>query len=272
MDMKRTSDFLFERLRIIVDAKINTEAAAMSYISLMALVPGLILFAWVIAKLPQAIADIEQLRSLLIGLLVPESATAIIESLEYILSQAQSLPVITVLWLLLTIFSLMLKLERAFNSIFHAPRRKLVKRLIFTLIAICVGPLLLALMLAAGEIIQALQSVAWLPTFAYVTLLVLVTELIAATALFYYVPSVSSGLKLSLIGGALLVISLEVLRWILQTILLELGSYEVIYGVFAAIPLFFVWVYTFWVIVFVIAFLVYRLQPNNILTSQLQKE
>lgn len=261
--------FARQWLRIMQDNNIKSEAAAMAFLSLLALVPTLVLMGWLIAQLPQAIANFQQVESFVLGLVVPDSAQSITESLEYLLSRSASLSIVSVPILLVSVIGLMLNLEQTLSRIFAAKPRKFIKKIAKFLIACCVGPAFLALILAASEVLPTLHALGWIDISWLLQFAPLVLEFSIFTCLYLLLPTESPGFKLSLLGGLLLTISLWCLRNILERILVELGSYELLYGIFAAVPLFFIWVYGFWMALFIVASLLHcvHTKPHNKFTN-----
>ena len=249
--------FIKEWFRIMRESRIKSEAAAMSFLSLLALVPTLVLIGWLVAQLPQTIANFQQVKSFVLDLVVPDSAQDITESLEYLLSRSASISIASLPILFVSVIGLMSNLEQTLNRIFVAKPRQLIKKIITFFIACLLSPIFLALTLAASEILPTLNVIGWINISWLLQLMPIALEFFAFTCLYLFLPTKSPGIKMSLLGGLLLTITLWCFRNILERILLELGSYELLYGIFAAVPLFFIWIYGFWMAVFIVACLLH---------------
>ena len=156
--------------------------------------------------------------------------------------------------LIVTSFILLITIEGAFNGIWQVaqPRKGLSRFLTYWGVLTVGPPLVIASLLATGyvwglpfvaEIDQefALRDllVAWLPELAAVA---------TFTVLFYAIPNTFVPFKHALAGGVVTAIAFGAAKWGFSTAVARMDT-AVIYGTFAAVPFFLMWLYLTWVLV-----------------------
>lgn len=86
--------------------------------------------------------------------------------------------------------------------------------------------------------------------------------MILLSFLYYYVPYVKIRISSALLAGFLIAIAYQIFQAIYFTVQIIVSNYNTIYGTFAALPLFLVWVHMNWVIFFMGAKLCYSLEKQ----------
>jgi len=186
--------------------------------------------------------------------------------------------------LVLSIISLMTSIEKAFNAIWHVEKpRTLVNRVIYYW-SLTIVPILVVISLAFAASLTSSSVVLWLKTLPVVRHVVsheitrvvlgalppLLFMWIAFTALYTYMPNVPVRLKSAAIGGAVGAALFEVAKWANFMFSSRFIRYKALYGAFAALPIFLVWIYFVWLIVLLGAEVAYAHQ-NLAEYSQLER-
>ena len=238
---------------IATQGKCKVEAAALTFFTLLALVPIVLLLSKLIQLLPNALIDIQSIEDLVLALFIPESALLIREFLTSFSSQAHSITYASIPMLILSVLGLMLQLSQALNSIFAFRPRKFYWQFLFALLSLLFGPTLLSLMFSVTAWIRQLAFIGWVPWGLGAEIIGFIANMLVASCVFVVIPSRSLPARLALLGGALLTLGQITLHAIFYSVLGSLVNYEMLYGVFAAIPLFLVWVYSCWFMVLLVA-------------------
>lgn len=235
-------------------------AAALTYTSLFAVVPLLMVLYSMLAALPlfRDISDELQLR--LFNHLVPTTGVVVQEYLGVFAQQARQLTLIGMLVLLVTAGMMLVNIEKAFNHIWRVekPRRGLQAFLIYWVV-LTLGPLLLGAGVMFSSYLATLPLVEKLNGFtggsvAYLwRYLPLVLSMLAFTLLYWAVPNCVVKLKDAWAGGVLMALLFEAAKKIFAWAVSSFPSYELVYGAFAAFPLFLVWMYISWVMILLCA-------------------
>ena len=232
-------------------------AAALSYASLLALVPLLALFAAMLS----AFGDFDQLRLELQGevfeALLPEAARAVSDQLAGFIDNARRMTGVGLLGLTVTAVLLLNTINGSFNVIWRSPEpRPLATRVLVYWAILSLGPLLVGASVSLST--YAFAAVQWAGLEAYSEplsgIFQLVPFLLAAfgfTLLFVVVPNRPVDLVHALAGGLFAAVLFELLKKGFGFYLAHFPSYQVIYGALAAVPIFLVWMYLSWAVLLV---------------------
>ena len=125
-----------------IEDRLNASAAALTFVSLFALVPLLTVTLSIASALPAA-GDIEvKLNDFLLQFLLPESSTQVVQYLSTFIGQARSLTVFGVAILLITAILMLRNVEKALNDIWRnrANRRPLQSFLLYWAVSALAPP------------------------------------------------------------------------------------------------------------------------------------
>ena len=256
------------RLRYLIDRfiedRLNANAAALTFVSLFALVPLLTVTLSIASALPAA-GDIEtKLSEFLLQFLLPESSTQVVQYLSTFIDQARSLTVFGVGILLVTAVLMLRNIEKALNDIWRnrANRRPLQSFLLYWAV-LSFGPAAIGLGLGVrAYLFAATNDWGGIQLFGLGSILVglmpFAISTIGLTALYAVVPNCQVPFRHALIGGVFAATTFTVARMVFTAVMAE-SSYALVYGAFAAVPLFLLWIYVTWIIVLAGAVLAHSL-------------
>ena len=237
-----------------IEDRLNANAAALTFVSLFAFVPLLTVTLSIASALPAA-GDIEaKLSDFLLQFLLPESSTQVVQYLSTFIDQARSLTVFGVGILLVTAVLMLRNIEKALNDIWRnrANRRPLQSFLLYwAVLSLCPAAIGLGLgvrayLFAATNDWGGIESVGL--GSILVGLLPFSISTIGLTALYAVVPNCQVPFRHALIGGVFAAGTFTVARMVFTAVMAE-SSYALVYGAFAAVPLFLLWIYVTWIIV-----------------------
>lgn len=230
-------------------------AGELTFTSLLALVPLLTIAFALFAVFPVFEDWSNAFKVFLLTTLVPEMGGKIITVyMQQFADNAAKLTVIGLVFLSLTALLLMMTIERVFNAIWRVPRpRPIAQRLIIYWAALTFGPLLIGASLSLTSWLVA-QSIGMprettdLRTLLLKTVPILLN--VTAFALIYHlVPNRRVALRDALIGGAAAAVAFEVMKRGFALYLQIVPTYALIYGAFATLPIFLLWIYLSWTVV-----------------------
>lgn len=259
----------FRVIRRFVDERCGQTAAALSFSTLLGLVPMIAIAVAIIARLPFAEGLSRALERFLLANLLPDRAGAIIA--RYVgefARQAEHLTLIGGLALAAIALVQMLTIERAFNAIWRVREsRPLLRRIAMHTLALLLGPLLFGGSLAVTTFVaSASLGLVDQPYWAEADLLKTVAVVFTASlfALLYWaVPNRRIVAWHAACGGALAAAGFGLMQRLFALYVARLPSYTVIYGAFAAIPIFLLWLYLSWSVVLVGALVVAELAAKS---------
>jgi len=159
--------------------------------------------------------------------------------------------------LIYTVVSLLHKIEKSFNYIWHIDHeRPLGQRFSEYLSVILVGPLLifsalgLTASLMSSTVIEAASS---LPVLSFIVhsigqLIPYALVVVAFTFVYVFMPNTRVKIGPALIGGVVAGISWETAGWAFGAFVVNSGNYTAIYSGFAILIMFMIWLFISWLI------------------------
>jgi membrane protein len=243
---------LAERFR---DARLGVSASSLTFTTVLAMVPLFAVGLAVFSAFPVFGKFQDTIQRWLIESLVPESiARQVLSYLTQFSLKASRLGTAGLVAVLLSAVFLMVTIERTLGQIWRLQRqRPLPQRVLLYWSAITLGPLLLGSSLAATsfvvtasrDVVNVLPgSTRWLlDGFEFLMLTACVS------GLYFYVPYTRVRWRHAITAGFLVAASLEVAKKLMAFYLLEVPTYSLVYGAFAAVPILLVWIYVTWLLV-----------------------
>lgn len=242
----------------------NDTAAALTYMSLFALVPLLTVLYTMASAIP-AFQGLEgNIQDLLFDYLMPEASQEIQDYLDEFSRQAKNLTGFGVAFLGGTAILMLRNIEKSFNRIWRTPEnRNPVSSFLLYWAVLSLAPLTIGLGLAVSTYLLSFADI--LETLDVIgiggfllKLSPLLLNALGFTLIYAAVPNCRVPLKHAFIGGVVAAIAFNVARG-LFTMLVSGTSFTFIYGAFAAVPLFLLWIFISWNIVLLSAILVHGL-------------
>lgn len=236
-------------------------AAALSFTTLLGLVPMVVMGAVLIETLPFGIKLASALEKFLLTTLLPDKAGAVIAKyLGQFAQRAERVTWIGLGLLAATALMQMLTIEHTFNSIWKVKSpRPWLKRLAMHLVALLAGPLVFGAALAsitylAGVSFGFFDEPRWVRVmFAQIVPTVFLAALFAL--LYWAVPNRPVARRHAAFSGVLAALAFVGMQRLFALYVVKLPTYTAIYGTFAAMPVFLLWLHLSWSIILVGALL-----------------
>lgn len=232
-------------------------AAALSYTTLLALVPlGAIAFA--ILRAFPVFDDVQaNLKSIVFKNFLPESVEGAQTYFDQFLGQTEGLTAIGIVALAVTAVLLLSTIESALNDIFYVKaKRPFVPRMLMFWAVLTLGPLLLGGSLSLGTYLLIVTE--WVGADKIPGLGGLVTRLLpgvlavfAFTVFYAIVPYRPVKARDALIGGLVAGVLFGIVRKLFALYITAFPAYQTIYGAVSMLPIFFIWMYVSWAIVLI---------------------
>lgn len=266
-------------------------AKALTYMSLFAVIPLLTVLVTILSAFPAFQVFGNQVQAMIFDRLLPSSSSELENYFTGFSEHARNLTWVGAVMLIVTSFLMLLNIERSFNRIWEVrePRKGLNSFLLYWSV-MSLGPILLGLGFAISSYITSLNL---FDSFVDISEVLGTTNLFlgafpllltagAFTLIYIAVPNCGVGFHHGLIGGLAVAISFLVLKQVF-TWFIGLASYQLVYGTFAAVPIFLLWIYLCWALILLGANLVRglpaysteyknsRVNPHIILIALLHK-
>ncbi len=251
---KEVGQFMKNLAFEFLDKGCQKSAAALTYMTLFALVPLMTVTFSMFSVIPAFDGVAEQLQSLIFAHFVPETGTEVQRYLADFSAQARRLTGAGVGILVVTAYVMLTNIEKTFNAIWgvQQARRGLASFLLYWAV-LSIGPLLLgAGMLITTYLLSLRLMVSELDQLgistAFFSLVPLLLTSAAFTLLFAAVPNCRVPVKFAVIGGVATAICFELLKMAFGWMVAN-SSFQLIYGAFAVVPLFLLWINFVWTVV-----------------------
>jgi membrane protein len=249
LDTART---LRERFR---EDHLGLTASSLTFTTLIALVPLVAVMLAVFSAFPMFGSFQGALEKYFLQSLVPDSiAKPVLAALTQFAAKAARLGTLGLVVLVLTALALMLTIDRALNAIWRVRRpRSIAQRVLVYWAALTLGPLLLgiSLSLTATALTASKGVIGALPGGVGLLLNVIEFVLLAAgmAGLYHYVPNTDVRWRHAFAGGLFVAAGVELAKRGLAWYVGAMPTYSAVYGAFATVPIFLLWIYVGWVIV-----------------------
>ena len=237
------------------DDRLGQTAGALTFTTLIALVPLLTVALAVVTAFPIFDQFQTVLQRWLVESLIPESISRqVLGYLTQFTTKASRLGSFGFAALMLSAVALMLTIDRSLNTIWRVrQQRAWGHRLLLYWAALTLGPLLVAagLLTMASVITWSGGSLRYQGPGVKMALGVLEFLLLwgGISALYRLVPNTYVAWRPVLVGSFLTALVLEGARSVLAWYLASMPTFSLIYGTFATVPILLVWIYTAWVVV-----------------------
>jgi membrane protein len=249
LDTART---LRERFR---EDRLGLTASSLTFTTLIALVPLVTVMLAIFSAFPMFASFQVALEKYFLQSLVPDGiAKPVMGALTQFAAKAARLGTAGLALLVLTALALMLTIDRALSAIWRVRRpRPFAQRVLIYWAALTLGPLVLgvSLSLTSWALTASKGVVSALPGGVSLLLNTLEFVLMAGgmAGLFHFVPNTHVRWRHAIAGGVFVAVGLEVAKRVLAWYVGTIPTYSAVYGAFAAVPIFLLWIYVAWLIV-----------------------
>ena len=230
-------------------------AGSLTFTTLLALVPLITVALAVFTAFPVFSEFSAEVKAFIWDNLVPSAAGKVISVyLQQFTEHAARLTALGIIFLVVTALILMLTIDRALNSIWRVTRqRPLINSLLIYWAVLTVGPILIG---------ASLSLTSWLLTFSLgftqqlpalgvflIKLAPVLLSTIAYALLFLIVPFRYVPVSHALAGALVAAVATEAMNRGFALYITHVPTYKLVYGTFASIPIFMLWVYLSWLVV-----------------------
>jgi membrane protein len=229
-------------------------AAALTYMSLFAVVPLMTVTFTMFSLVPSFSGVGEQVQDLIFENLLPSSGSDVKDYLTDFTSQARKLTFVGVAFLGGTAFLMLKNIEKTLNNIWHANgNRKGLSSFMLYWAVLSLGPLMLGVaFLMSTYLVSYALLIDKQGGLGLVEPLLQLAPIIlqgaAFSMVFATVPNTHVNTRHALIGGLTTAIVFDLAKSLFTGIVAN-TSHAIVYGAFAAVPLFLMWIYLTWLII-----------------------
>ncbi|MGB8517554.1 MAG: YihY family inner membrane protein, partial [Gallionella sp.] len=257
--MRKNLQDILNLLRFVA-ARFNQDqcaqaAASLTFTTLLSLVPMITIALTMFSAFPVFDEFSVQIKSYLLSNMMPDKAGAIISTyMEQFAESASRLTAVGIAFLAVTAMSMMLTIDKTFNVIWRVTRpRPLLKRLVVYWAILTLAPLLVgaSLSLTSWLIGLSMGYAKNIPFFGMGVLKILPTlfTTLAFYLLFRLVPNRYVPRAHAMIGALIAAVLFEAMNRGFGSYISHFPTYKLVYGAFASVPIFLMWIYLSWLII-----------------------
>ena len=227
----------------------QSTAAALTYQTLFAVVP-LLTITYTVLEAFEAFSGVgDVLQDFVFDNVMPESVSIVQEYIQQFSSEAMSLSGPSLIVVGITAFLMMHTIEKSFNDIWRIrePRRGFQRILMYWAI-LTLGPILMFLGLASTTYLFSLPIITGVGASKLFGVVPLVLSTVFFTLMYVAVPNCQVPLRHGVIAAAVVAVGFELVKHLFGSVM-AMTDFAVIYGTYAAVPLFLIWLYVSWTIV-----------------------
>ena len=247
-----TAVTLAERFR---EDRLALTAGSLTFTSVISIVPLATVMLALFSAFPIFSTLQETLQRYFVANLFPDTiAKPVLGAITQFSTRANRLGLVGLAVLLISAIALMLTIDKALNAIWRVRKaRSFAQRVLIYWSAMTLGPLLLAVSLTATS--YAVSVARGYGGFApqgfgvVIATLEFVLIVFGGAALFHYVPNTHVRWRHALAGGLFVALGIAGAKRLLALYFSTVPTYSMIYGAFATVPIFLIWIYLSWVVV-----------------------
>ena len=230
-------------------------AASLTFTTLLSVVPLITIALTLLSAFPVFSEYSTYIKEFILTNMMPETGGRIITRyMEQFAESASRLTALGLVFLAITAMLLMLTIDNAFNMIWRVSRpRSLLQRVLVYWAVITLAPLLIGGSLSLTSWLVGFSSdyAQRIPKFS-MDILKLIPVLLttaAFTLLFRIVPNRFVPMQHAIIGGLIAAVAFESMNRAFAFYISHFPTYKLVYGAFASVPIFLMWVYFSWLTV-----------------------
>jgi len=253
--LREAAEFVAATARHFIDSRSLQTAGSLTFTTLLALVPLITVALALSTAFPVFDEAIGAFQGYVVEHFLPDASgvNMIADQISAFTQKAGRLTAIGLGFLAITAVMLMLTIDEVLNRVFRVQRRRpLAQRLLMYWSVLTLGPILIGASISMTSfVVGASLGVLDLGEFteAALRLLPFVFTLAAFTWLYIVVPYRRIELAHALAGGLVASVIFELAKRGFALYVSNFASYSMIYGAFATLPIFLLWLYLSWLVV-----------------------
>ncbi len=242
--------------RRCIDDKITIIAGHLTFVSMLALVPLLVVIFSIFSAFPMFEALRTEIEAFLFANLLPTSGEEISRYLNEFVGNVSQMTAIGVVFVIVVAVNLISTIDATMNRIWrNTKRRRLAVALAVYWMILTLGPLLMGSGMAVSSYLISLATFAEDYVSGIRTTLLgvvpIVTSVIAFLLMYVMLPNRVVKVRHAFWGALLAAILFEISKSAFASYVTAFPSYQAIYGALAAIPILLLWIFLSWTIVLI---------------------
>ncbi|WP_278516379.1 YihY family inner membrane protein [Succinivibrio dextrinosolvens] len=245
--MKELYIYFFNRVK---RDSIGLEASALSFTSILALIPAISVIFYFFAVFPAFSEFRESLKAFAQANFMPVFSESLGKYVGTFVDHAGKLTATSTIVFFIISLMLVRSIDQCLNRIWRGGKRKLGSMIAIYWTLLTLGPIALGIIIwiftrVVGIAISSNVHIGMALMLAYFIFPIII-ECAVLTALYVIVPRVRVKMQDAFLGAIFVTVAFEVSKKLFSIFVLNFSNYEAIYGAIAVIPALFVWIYISW--------------------------
>jgi membrane protein len=246
IDSKR---FVYFVVRHFFNDDCPYRASALAFTTLLAIVPLMAVSFVILSTFPMFQRLAKPAQDFIFANFVPSTGKIVQNYLIDFTNHASKLSTIGMVFLFIIALLMMYTIESAMNKIWRAPssRHRLLAFLLYGGI-VSLTPFLLGISLLVSSYVFSIPFLAQQDIPTLLSYLPFIFSLAGFTFLYIVVPNCPIRIAHGFYGGLTAAFLFEAAKHVFGYYLTHYHTYQLLYGAFATVPIFFIWIYWVWII------------------------
>lgn len=262
--------FIIFVVRRFIQDRCSEQASSLTYTTLFAVVPMMTVFLAIVSSIKALEPARQQIQIWVYSNLLPKTTIAFEQALNNFAEKSSNLTVIGAMFLFVTTIMMIMSIEDVFNRIWRVKKNRDFGFMRYWTI-VSLGPLLMGSAFALSSTVASLgvlnsQFGYELNISLFLDFLSFLLMIAGFFFLYWALPNRNVPWKSAVYAAIFAGIVFELLKNFFGWAMSNFTSYELIYGAFAAVPIFLVWIYLSWNIILLgvqISYAITVFHPNQ---------
>lgn len=233
---------------------IHVESGYLAYVTIMSLVPLMLVMFSIMTVFPIFNELATVLENFVYANFVPTSGSVVQEHVNGFVNNASKMSAVAIMFLFLLAMLLISSIDSTLNKLWGVTeKRSTITSFSMYWMVLTLGPVLMGSSIAASSYVISIVSSDSESFIGIGAFIVRLLPWLASIAMFFFlytvVPNTRVSFKSALSGAAFATILFEIAKKSFAFYVIQLPSYQTIYGTLATIPILFLWVYLSWLVV-----------------------
>ncbi|OGP59483.1 MAG: hypothetical protein A2V65_09530, partial [Deltaproteobacteria bacterium RBG_13_49_15] len=251
-------------------------ASSLTLTTLLSLVPLMAVALAIFSAFPDFTQLITEIQDFLFRNFVPAAGEVVQKYIQDFVSQAQRLKAFGIVFLIITALLMMATIDNALNTIWRVKvKRQWVRIFLLYWAILTLGPILVGFSVGLTSYFVSLPVIsdaAEQVGSLIATALPFFLTAIALTMAYVSIPNCKVRIGHALFGGIIAALLFELAKRGFALYITTVPTYKLVFGTFATIPIFLVWVYLSWLVVLFGAEIVHGFTDHHPDWSEISRE
>lgn len=262
--IKEIKFFLYFVTKHFFEDNCALRASSLSFVSLLAIVPLMSVGFAILSSFPVFQKLSGSVQDFVFANFVPATGEVIKNYLGLFATQLSKLSTIGTIFLFITGLLLILSIEESLNKIWRvSTHRHGVRAFLLYWAILSLTPFLLGLSMAVSSYIISMPLIGEHTPSLVISYIPFLFSFFGFTLLYLIVPNCPVKLLHGIYGGFVAALLFESAKIIFVWSMTKFNTYQLLYGAFAAVPIFIVWIYWVWLITLIGAEICYAFSVHH---------